>query len=366
MNHLRTVLTALTLFGMAVTMGVSYGLKPAKGLATLEIPHGATPTVDGTLASGEWTGALKLSINGLAPGENYGWNPLNGNVLQPADCSFDLYILHDGESLYVGLDVTDDSVSHDNAPSQTAHYNVWEDDCTEVFINGDFDDGNSEGAHNADPDDNDWNEGQIPHFGIWGQAYWDGNRNTKDVTWFASTGITTKGFMTEYRFPLATIDTVDGPGAAPLTVGKTFGFNALVNDDDNGGDREDQLSLAGGDFDNTLYHTQEDWVPAVLMPEVTGHTADADKDKVIALEELLQVIQFFNADGFHCQEGTEDDYLAGTGATEVCAQHDGDYSPQDWKISLSECLRLVQLYNANGYESCPDSNAEDGYCPVLG
>ena len=38
-----------------------------------------------------------------------------------------------------------------------------------------------------------------------------------------------------------------------------------------------------------------------------------------------------------------------------------DYSPTDWRISLSELLRLIQLYTLGGYHPCEDG--EDGYCP---
>ena len=39
--------------------------------------------------------------------------------------------------------------------------------------------------------------------------------------------------------------------------------------------------------------------------------------------------------------------------------HHSDYNPQDWRISLSELLRLVQLYNSSGYH--PDPEQEDGF-----
>lgn len=92
----------------------------------------------------------------------------------------------------------------------------------------------------------------------------------------------------------------------------------------------------------------------------TFHSADSSDDGSISLSELLRVIQFYNADAFHCETGTEDGYAPDTG-NEACAPHDGDYAPQDWSISLSELLRHVQLYNTGAYYAC--GAGEDSFCP---
>ena len=42
--------------------------------------------------------------------------------------------------------------------------------------------------------------------------------------------------------------------------------------------------------------------------------------------------------------------------------HTADTSP-DYLIYLSELLRVIQFYNAGGYHACPGQNTEDGYCP---
>jgi hypothetical protein len=54
-----------------------------------------------------------------------------------------------------------------------------------------------------------------------------------------------------------------------------------------------------------------------------------------------------------------------------CAHHDTDYNPQNWDISLSELLRLIQFYNftsppyshTQSYHLCPGQATEDGFCP---
>jgi hypothetical protein len=98
-------------------------------------------------------------------------------------------------------------------------------------------------------------------------------------------------------------------------------------------------------------------------------TVDKDGDFIVSLSELLRVIQLYNVAGLHCAEepgDTEDGYVSGTGLNHDCAPHDSDYNPQDWVISLTELLRAIQLYNAAGYHYCPIDNTEDDFCPGLG
>lgn len=99
----------------------------------------------------------------------------------------------------------------------------------------------------------------------------------------------------------------------------------------------------------------------------TPHSADQNHDYQITLTELLRVIQFFNTGSFHCEAGTEDGFAPGPGDTSTCSHHSGDYSPLDWKIDLSELLRIIQIFNSSGYHPCAEG--EDGYClglpPVL-
>ncbi len=91
------------------------------------------------------------------------------------------------------------------------------------------------------------------------------------------------------------------------------------------------------------------------------HSADQDADGDINLSELLRVIQFYNSGGFHCEAGTEDGYAPGPTGDQTCAPHSSDYNPQDWAITLSELLRLIQFYNSGGYYTC--ETGEDGFCP---
>ena len=45
----------------------------------------------------------------------------------------------------------------------------------------------------------------------------------------------------------------------------------------------------------------------------------------------------------------------------TCTPHALDYSPQDWRISLGELLRVIQFYNSGGYSR--SVGGEDGFSP---
>src|SRR5690606_33661752 len=93
------------------------------------------------------------------------------------------------------------------------------------------------------------------------------------------------------------------------------------------------------------------------------HSCDINQDQKVSLSELLRVIQFYNLHQFGCERCSEDGYLPGGGENErSCAPHSADYAPQDWSISLSELLRVIQFYNIGGYRACPEG--EDGFCPI--
>lgn len=103
---------------------------------------------------------------------------------------------------------------------------------------------------------------------------------------------------------------------------------------------------------------------ATLTPAApSGHySADSNKDWAISLSEVLRVIQFYNLNGLHCQNGTEDGYAPGPGST-ACAPHSTDYAPQNWQISLSELLRAIQLFNLNNGVYRTATGSEDGFAP---
>lgn len=92
------------------------------------------------------------------------------------------------------------------------------------------------------------------------------------------------------------------------------------------------------------------------------HSADYDGDFRISLSELLRMVQFYNIGSFHCDQTTEDGYAPGPGG-QTCTPHDGDYSPRNWAISLNELLRMIQFYNAPGSAYHVEPGSEDGFAP---
>lgn len=99
---------------------------------------------------------------------------------------------------------------------------------------------------------------------------------------------------------------------------------------------------------------------SVLEP----HTADIDGDGLFSLTELLRVVQLFNADAYRCFAGegaSEDGFEPGAGDCLACGGHDADYvDGADCVIDLSELLRLIQLFSLGSYGNCLES--EDGFC----
>jgi hypothetical protein len=92
-------------------------------------------------------------------------------------------------------------------------------------------------------------------------------------------------------------------------------------------------------------------------------------DRIITLSELLRVIQFFNSASFGCEPNSEDGYQPND-PDQNCCPHDSDYNGTgaDWRIDITELLRLIQIFNTGGYTWCPNSTppTEDGFCPGLG
>lgn len=102
-----------------------------------------------------------------------------------------------------------------------------------------------------------------------------------------------------------------------------------------------------------------------VRPDAGFHSADTNHNWSISLTELLRAIQFFNSNGLHCEEGTEDGFAPGPGA-QTCEAHASDYNPQDWRINLSELLRAIQFFNSAGGAYHVQAGTEDGFAPQAG
>ncbi len=97
------------------------------------------------------------------------------------------------------------------------------------------------------------------------------------------------------------------------------------------------------------------------------HSADTNGDKTLTLPELLRVIQLYNADGYAClaQAGdSEDGYTPGAGDPLACSLlHAADYiDGGNGSIELSELLRTIQFFSIGHYTWCPEQATDDGFC----
>ena len=94
--------------------------------------------------------------------------------------------------------------------------------------------------------------------------------------------------------------------------------------------------------------------------EAFSHSGDQDSDGTFDLTEVLRIVQLYNAGEFHCETGTEDGYAPGPGDI-LCTAHSADYEGgSPFVMTLSELLRLIQLYNNEAYYECGAN--EDGFC----
>ena len=98
--------------------------------------------------------------------------------------------------------------------------------------------------------------------------------------------------------------------------------------------------------------------------EPAQHSADWNNTPgVFDLTEMLRLIQLYNADGLCCAEGeTEDGYTPGACEQQACPRHSADYAEPAWVLTLSELLRTVQLFNLGNFTPCPEGESEDGFC----
>jgi hypothetical protein len=150
-------------------------------------------------------------------------NVIYAPISSEEDCSAYFKALWDTENLYMLVDVTDDSLENDSDSD------LWyQDDCVEVFIDGD----NSK-SDNYDSDD--------------AQYHFDWNRTKPTMDRFEHGSLngvefamvtTDKGYRTEIKFPWSTL------GAKP-SAGTKIGLDVHVNDDDDGDDRDSKLTWYG-------------------------------------------------------------------------------------------------------------------------
>jgi len=150
-------------------------------------------------------------------------------------------------------------------------------------------------------------------------------------------------------------------GSPAIGAGDVSALPADASDLDRDGDTYETLpsDLAGNPRVVEGFVDMGAFEKAVIV--ATYHSGDYNpEDYKIGLSELLRVIQFYNGGSYSCDSDAEDGYAVGEGDAS-CAPHNSDYAPANWRISLSELLRMIQLYNSSGYsvDPCkPQMNAD--------
>lgn len=98
-------------------------------------------------------------------------------------------------------------------------------------------------------------------------------------------------------------------------------------------------------------------------PLPPNQTADTDGSESISLSELLRVVQLYNSGRYGCDVSNLEDGYEPFGLDESCGPHDTDFVEGNFVISLTELLRLVQFYNVGDYVRCANpGDSEDGFC----
>ncbi len=128
-----------------------------------------------------------------------------------------------------------------------------------------------------------------------------------------------------------------------------------------------RFALVGEILVNLASAVQNVSVPPAVIAEALEaarcHTVDTNRDWRISLSEVLRAVQLFNSGSYGLGGSTEDGYLPG-GADRNGAPHRGDLNG-NWQFELSELLRIVQLYNTDGGWYYVGDGTEDGFLAGL-
>jgi hypothetical protein len=153
------------------------------------------------------------------------------------------------------VDVLDDQL-HDDSDQ------AWQDDNVALFVDGD------RVANDVASFQQIGSEGFGLLMDIGGDVVSVGLNFGTD--WFASATTYPGGRIVEFRVPLTSIDTEDGPGMTPAGVGATIGWNITAGDDDNGGEPfespDDSYGAWAGSYDNWLWNRESDWGRLFFSP----------------------------------------------------------------------------------------------------
>ncbi|MBL7146297.1 MAG: hypothetical protein ISS76_18815 [Phycisphaerae bacterium] len=163
----------------------------------------------------------------------------------PADGSGTWRALWNWENLYVLVEVNDDALTNDSGGGD----NKWNDDSVEIYVDGDNSKASSVGANDHQYTFR-WNneELEVP------SAIHNGAPSLVGVEYAVVT--TADGYLLEVKLPWMSIM---GKAATP---GQEIGFDVWINDDDDGTDRDSQISWYSTDGNG--WQDPSVWAVAVL------------------------------------------------------------------------------------------------------
>jgi hypothetical protein len=221
-------------------------------LVMVAYPATVPPVLDGRILAGEYAEAVPVYVELSAPGKIPGvvpqWSDPPGD---PNDLSFTTLALYTPNDLFIAVDVADDAF-HDDSDQ------IWENDAVELYMDGDLV-ANDLGIHwdFASPEGFQLLIDLRDEVGAWGLKF--------GTEWFATTRTYDRGYVAEFRIPLASIDTEDGPGVTPPAPGDQIGLNISVNDDDDGGSKE-HYGVWSTPPDNWVWNRESDWGRLFFSP----------------------------------------------------------------------------------------------------
>jgi hypothetical protein len=176
---------------------------------------GAMPVLDGRIDE-VWFFSTEQTI---------GTSQVGTAPSSPADCSGTWRALWNWEALFVLVEVNDDTLTNDSGGGD----NKWNDDSVEVYVDGD-------NSKRSSVDENDhqytcrWNNEVLEQ----PSAIHHGAPSLVGVEYAVAT--TDEGYLLEIKLPWMSIM------GEPATPGQLIGFDVWINDDDDGGNRDSQVS----------------------------------------------------------------------------------------------------------------------------
>jgi len=199
----------------------------------------AAPTIDGTIAPGEYAGAAKIQINPYTAIYDIGSGDEGFSAFPLGDNGYSAWVVHDADAIYVAVDVLDDQLFTDTAPAGSEDMTTWEDDSVEIFFDVDLDRlGGRETAF----------EGQYVFTanGAWRDMEAGSPTFGAANDWFAATSTNARGYQVEFKIKKSALnDPADGA---------TLGFHIAQNDDDGSG-RRAQVGWSGRAHNENTYGT---------------------------------------------------------------------------------------------------------------